>query len=674
MAITVSQAFRVSINPSAGTLTALTLTSANGGTLLPFAFGQAFKQGDIPSGKTVVADLANCQWTTKATWPDGSVKHGVIAGRATLTANTPLAVHLSAGTASSGTNIAESDLIALSPQASVQCGAFGTVTLSSLLGSPVKTFISGPQMSEFHYLGQVGTDAHLRVYFHVRLWAGGAMEITTVVENGFLLVAGPTLKGYVPQVIINGTSRYTNSGATLNQEHHCRWALIHWYGTDPQITPKHDTAYLMATKLVPNYGWLAPSAAKLNGYAGRTFVPMDPDNTDLPVTGMGSAGYSQWIGLLPEWDVLYLTSGGDARLYQAVLVNAFRGGRYSTHFRDSVTGRPFKFADHPNVWLSSGDPNSVPTPTGGQTYIWQDENSQAHQPSIGFFAYLLSGRYFCLEEMQFWLTANMANSNYVYRFGVKCIWGGQVREVAWDLRTQAQVCALTPDEDSALRTDWATSLGWNFSYKVSQFITGTVSSGTFVNNLGCVGLYSANGLTTDAYSPGNGIWDDALWEQHFVTQAIGYAWDLEPNLSSADRISHQQIRDFAYQNAVGVLGDLNTGWPWRSAAQYQIGWGTPEHLPPTWYADWKSAYTANTAEYGYAALDGANTLLGAGGADPASMATGYWGNLHPAIAFAVDHGAVGAATSFARMSGASNYTTSSNGFNNTPIWGIKPRS
>jgi hypothetical protein len=52
----------------------------------------------------------------------------------------------------------------------------------------------------------------------------------------------------------------------------------------------------------------------------------------------------------------------------------------------------------------------------------------------------------------------------------------------------------------------------------------------------------------------------------------------------------------------------------------------------------------------------------------------------PAIAFAVDHNAAGAAAAFARMTGAPNWVTAvENGqsagqsFDDVPIWGIVPR-
>jgi hypothetical protein len=74
---------------------------------------------------------------------------------------------------------------------------------------------------------------------------------------------------------------------------------------------------------------------------------------------------------------------------------------------------------------------------------------------------------------------------------------------------------------------------------------------------------------------------------------------------------------------------------------------------------------------GIPAADGGTSLQGQSGSDPAGMATGYWGNLHPALAYAVDHSAAGASAAYQRLTAASNYTPAQ--FNDQPVWGIVPR-
>jgi len=54
-------------------------------------------------------------------------------------------------------------------------------------------------------------------------------------------------QGYVPTVTINGATVYNNSGATLTHYGNTRWDVEGWIGGDPQITPKHNSAQLIAT-------------------------------------------------------------------------------------------------------------------------------------------------------------------------------------------------------------------------------------------------------------------------------------------------------------------------------------------------------------------------------------------------------------------------------------------
>src|SRR3990167_6184652 len=63
----------------------------------PFCLGYAFRKGNVPSGQTLVSNISSLQVTPKNRWPDGSLKFAVIAGLASLTANTPLTATLSAG-------------------------------------------------------------------------------------------------------------------------------------------------------------------------------------------------------------------------------------------------------------------------------------------------------------------------------------------------------------------------------------------------------------------------------------------------------------------------------------------------------------------------------------------------------------------------------------------------
>jgi hypothetical protein len=49
-----------------------------------------------------------------------------------------------------------------------------------------------------------------------------------------------------------------------------------------------------------------------------------------------------------------------------------------------------------------------------------------------------------------------------------------------------------------------------------------------------------------------------------------------------------------------------------------------------------------------------------------------WGNLIPAIAYAVRHGVPGAQAAYARLQGASNWKDLRAAFNQRPVWAVQP--
>ena len=119
------------ISAQAGNLsTTFTITSAVGGTLLPFSFGHAFKEGDVNAGFIASGNTPTWQCKVKTTWPDGSAKFAVISGRATLSAGVALPITLTAATDPGGAALTTADLKATGITASIAAGAFGSASWS----------------------------------------------------------------------------------------------------------------------------------------------------------------------------------------------------------------------------------------------------------------------------------------------------------------------------------------------------------------------------------------------------------------------------------------------------------------------------------------------------------------------------------------------------------------
>jgi len=675
--------------PEGGTAVDFMLSSSISQTLAPFTLGQAFRQGEIPAGSAIVSTLPNFQAIIKNRWADGSAKFAILSGRATLVGDIPLVVALSKGTVSGGVNLTERDLRDTGITASIHFAPHGTVQLASLIGvassynstarrwtaGRVREWISGPEMACWIYYGPIGSDAHLAAWFEVRVWRGGFVEVLPWVENGYLNTPNPTNKIGTVSFTLGGQTRYSG---TIDLPHHCRAPLAsgetfsHWLGPDPQIVPKHNTAYLQTTRVVPAYCGTTLAGSPIWRRLATSYTPLAQANYP---TGMGSGGYHASIGLLPEWDAAYLTSFGDARAFAAVIVNAYCGGRYSVHYRDETTNRPLRFSQYPNLCLHPGTSGVTGTGTSSTgTYTPSVSGTappawtSSHGPSMGYMAYLLTGRFYFLEEVQLLATLHYLKQQNETRRGSAGIMetsagANTTRGAAWALRTLAQAASSTPDDDTPLRTELLNDVEANIAYYHGRYVA--------IPN-------HPQGVCQPYSNYGSNPYKHSIWMEDFLTAVLGWMNDLGLAISASAQTKFRALLDWKFRSVVGRLGGASaTEYCVRDAAQYTMAvaprdasnWQTGAG---PWYTNWAEIYIATTGQANDCSAD--TTLRGSSGGDPQAMPTGYWGNLLPAIAYAVDYGATGALAAYNRLVSASNFASAAAGFNDIPVWGIKPRS
>jgi hypothetical protein len=621
------------IKKNGGSITSFHLTASQSGTH-PFTIGLGFKKGDIFN--TPSLSIPDQQIIVKRRWNDGSVKHAIASGHISLSKNDSKLINvLDSPPAPVGAILNSMDIQKAKPQASVQLSGIGTVALTNLLANPFRTWISGPEMVESHYRSNVGEDPNLSVWFFVRLYKSGKAWVRVIVENGNVEATKLDVKSYVPAVIVGGAKVYDNGGIILNHYPHTRWSVEAWIGGDPQVSPKHDTTYLISTRLVPNY-WKRNPADKAFAQLVQEYRPMDRGNL---TQRMAVAGFQRQIGLLPLWDALYVSSG-DLRAYRAALANASSLNTYPIVWRDPKT----QLIASPSVYPEFG--------IGTRTYkagpnIWE----MNHAPSEGYLAYLITGDYWYYE------TALMHNSlvylalNPKKGSGVNRLLTAETRGTGWNLRNLSQTVAIAPDGDS-IATDFRELLANNMNHwkSVKDSLGGT--------GIGYLYEYNVNGYGRGTIAP---------WMQHFFIQSLGMGSDLEP---LPDMTIYNEVRDWMYRGIVGILGD-SSGFCFNYASgNHAIITDGASRDATTWFRDWASVYkaTLGTAACG-------NSLAGKGSTAPVNGSKAYWGNLLPAIAYAVDHKAPGADAAWARLVGADNWHSLENsGFDNTPIWGIVPRS
>lgn len=645
----------------------------------PFCFAQGFLPGALPAGQDLGCVQAELQVRVLNRWPDGSAKIAILSGEAALGAGSEQALTLYPIASTSPTPLEESDLAAALPAVSLGFAGY-TVSLNALIGltssgsaagwlpGRVRTLFAGPWCSAWQYYAPLGPGGHVGAWFEVRCFHGGTVELLAWIENGRLLLPGPTSVTGTASLVIGAQTVYSD---TLTVLHHTRCLLAsggvgHRIGSAMPAEVLHDVDYLQRTGLVPTYFGQTPAGSPLFGRLNYDYAPFAQGN--FP-TSMGAAGYHPSIGMLPEWDAALLTTGGHAEVQRSVLANAACAGRYGLVYRDETSNQPPRFSQYPNLVLNgssgvSGTGGSsinqrTPIPTGASPPMW----TTSHHPSIGYLAYLTSGWHYFAEQMQFSAAVGFlkqSDINRAYAEGRILTEAGSnsTRGAAWTLRTLAQAACVTPDDDP-LAAELRASVAANVDYYHARYLIGPS------NPQGFCAPYSD-------YTSGDGVYFHASWMEDFLTASFGYMLSLEL-VDSATRARLQAFLAWKARSIIGRLGEQGdpAQFNYRDAARYTLA------VAPSDSVDWQSGTGPWYAHFGQiyqATLGHANgnepddTLRGAYFPEP----TSYWGNLQPAIAYAVRHQVPGAAAAYQRMTAASNWGQIVDGFDHSPVWGIRP--
>jgi len=525
-------------------------------TNVPVSFAQVFGVGDVPDGAVLDGTLADSttlplQVDAKATHADGSLRHAVISAIVpSLPAFGSEQITLGlGGSEPPGADITIGDVLATSFDANVAVATGGSTYSASarnlLASGSVTNWLSGPLAAEWlvgaplQLNGNGAQHPHLTAYFHIRAYQGlERIRVSVVLENNWSMVAAPQNFIYDTTVTIDGR------GAVLSQNNvthyrQARWRRVFWWGSTPEVHIEHERAYLAGTATVPTYdpqlnvpeSTLAQMASEWSG-AAIELMGAGTIETYMP-TGGGRPD----IAPLPGWTARYLMTQ-DSRAKRTTIGNGEQAGSFSIHYRDRNTGLPISLDTFPNLTILGETP---PFPTCGGNCVTPYEPDVAHQPSLAYVPYLVTGDYFHLEELQFWANWNAFYwGNHGGSLGL--VVADQVRAQAWGLRTIAHAAYLTPDahpKKNYLITKLNNNLDWyNDNY-----------SNNPPNPLGYV-LNHPGIFIDDTF---------ATWMDDFLTWTIGHI----VNLGFTNAIP---FFNYKAQFPVGRMTD--PGYCWTLASTY----------------------------------------------------------------------------------------------------------
>jgi len=602
----------------------------------PVTLGFVFAPGEIPAGKSVSATSQSgvamqLQVDAKATHPDGSLRHAVLTLLASVPAGKSEVVTLSAAPATSaGPALSAAGLLATGWDATVRITLDGktyaasarSVLQAAATAGTLKTWLSGPLATEWLVSAPLVADPseshpHLHVRFAIRACAGYQRVRTDMtLENGWAFEPNPS--GFTYDVVVESGSQIVYQKAGLQHTDHTRWRKVFWYGEAPVLDSRLDPDYLFSTGAVPRYDRdVKPSETALAGLASA-FEPMSPGDLS---TYMPETGAQDDIGPLPRFAALYLLSM-DPRAKANVLANGEAGGSFQIHYRDKAKDLPVTLDDYPYMTIL-GNPGDTRNPATGKNEGFPEVANglekltpdDAHQPSIAYLPYLISGDRFYLEELQSWALWNMIIANPAYReTGKGLLNWAQVRGQAWSMRTLGDAAYITPDDDP-LKKGLLEKLQNNLTW-YNQHSSGDDS----VNQLGWLDVSHAR-----AYDP-NGI---APWQDDFFTYSIGHLADM----------GFAGARDLLKWKAKFVVGRLmDPGFCWLHATAYSLQVGPADKSSE--YATFGALYQAN--------FPAASACTGTSMDGYPEDATGYGGDMQPALAAAVNAGIPDAAEAWAR--------------------------
>jgi hypothetical protein len=378
-----------------------------------------------------------------------------------------------------------------------------------------------------------GAAAHplLRVIFDVRSYEGGAQRLDVTVEN-VLDVAAADAVTY--DVAIRAGGRTVFEKAAVVHKYLARWRRVFALDLkEAAVTP--DFSVFVAAQAIPPY--LTTLDAPRRSSTGQQFDILQTGDLTVP---MNAHGGRPEIAPYPDWTAQYIAHRRADQL-DYVLRHGEAAASWGIHIKEPDGVRLISLDDHPRFWLDyraqgDGRPQSVAA-TGGLRGM-AEKGDLAHQPSLAFVPYLITGDRFFLDEMKYWANYCLIGSqpdDYARNEAQGLLISNEIRGIGWALRNLADAAAFVPDNDP-YRRYFAQKLRNNLEW-LEQY------AGSHETPLGTVFGGHRKWAEDDGRPPYVFI---ALWEHIYVAWAVDRAMQLgfAPGSAFRDRVAQFQLRLF----------------------------------------------------------------------------------------------------------------------------------
>jgi hypothetical protein len=478
----------------------IVINNGNGSTVTnyPLQIGRAFRQGELTGNNYPSFSINNSVITTQANvknrWSDGSIKFAVMtAVIPSVSANTKVTANIVANAQTFGGNADPRKLLVPALDFEIKCnyanGIVGNTSVRSMIAANAYTvWETGPVSTTWIFADHttkafdVGNDANasIRPIIHVQSWENmEAYRVRVIFEGSDTSkLQDQTYSVNVTTGNTSPTVRYTSP--LISHPVGTRWTREFWFGANaPSVTfgIGHNVGYLASTKAIPNYDPAQAIYANVVSSFNSSWASAakQPYQNGFWQIAMASAGGRGDIGTITNWNAIALyTDDGQAQKNDKELTDLaaawpmhFRSGS-ATKLFDDVTaanglglpvtrdGYPTQFFYQGNAYLNTYFVNVADRFTFVGTYApnpWSPDG--AHQPDPHYTTYLLTGDFYYLEQLQFWASWGLFNTNpgssswASGRNPKDTIINDQVRSNAWLFRTRARAGFISPDNSPA---------------------------------------------------------------------------------------------------------------------------------------------------------------------------------------------------------------------------------
>ncbi len=488
-------------------------------------FGIAVPRGVVPGGAALRVGALRTQTDIKTTWDDGSVRFAVV----TTNVPAPQEYPITVGRPDAGT------VTPIRPDATVEFAINGARWVARVPASLSDAWLSGPLVSEARAIvaPTQGATPHplLRVIFDMRSYEGSGHRVDVTVEN-VLDVA--TADSVTYDVAIRVGGRVVFEKASVVHKYLSRWRRVFALDVaDAAVAP--DFSVFAAAQAIPPY--IETLDAPARSIAGPQFDILGTGDLTVP---MNAHGGRPEIAPYPDWTAQYIAHRrADQREY--VLKHGEAAGSWGIHIKEPDGVRLISIDRHPRFWLdyrASGDgrPQSV-VATGGLRGM-AVPGDIAHQPSLAFVPYLVTGDRFFVDEMKYWANFCLIASqpdDYARNEAQGLLISNEVRGIGWALRNLADTAAFLPDQDPD-RPYFAQKLRNNLEWLEQHART----TETPLNTL----FGGHRRWAEDGGRPPYVF--IALWEHIYVAWAVDRALQLgfSPGAAFRDRVARFQLKLF----------------------------------------------------------------------------------------------------------------------------------